>query len=84
MKLAKKKQQESWDNAKKNHNVIGYMHHANLAVNHSNEIHQPTFWCYFDPHRNTTRMSNDPQDIKEESTTPVTIAPGKTSSKKIN
>ena len=61
------------------------MHYTNLATDQSNEIHLPTFWCYFDPHGNTTRMSNDPRVImKEKATTPVTIAPAKVSLKKIN
>ena len=60
-KLAGIQQQENWKNIKKNHNMIPYMHYTNLAIDQSNEIHLPTFWCYFDLHGNTTRMSNDPQ-----------------------
>ena len=50
-KLAGKQQQENWDNTKRNHNVIPYMHYTNLVTDQSNEIHLPTFWCYFDPHK---------------------------------
>ena len=61
------------------------MHNTNLATNQSNEIHDTIYWCYFDPHENTTRMSNDQQTIKKEKkTTLVTIAPVKESLKKIN
>ena len=49
-KLAKKKQEENWHKAKKNHNVIKYMHFTELATDQSNEIHLPIFWCYYDPH----------------------------------
>ena len=59
------------------------MHYTNLAIDQSNEIHLRTFWCYFDPHQNTTRMSNDPQTRKtEKRITPVTIAPAKESLRK--
>ena len=57
-KLAKKQQQENWNNAKKNHNVIKYMHYTNLTTDQSNEIHDTSFWCYFDPQGNTTQISN--------------------------
>ena len=61
------------------------MHYTKLATDWSNEIHVPTFWCYYGPHGNTTRMSNDPQVIKKEKrTTPVTKAPVKASLKKTN
>ena len=83
-KLAKKQQEENWNNAKQNYNVIKYMHYTELAIDQSNKIHLPTFWCYYDPHGNTTRMRNDPRAIKEEiSITPVTISPAKASLKKI-
>ena len=84
-KLAKKQQQDNWNNAKNNHNVNKYMHYANLAIDQSNEIHRPTFWCYFDPHGNTTRMSNVPQTMKKgKKATPVIIVPVKASLSKIN
>ena len=83
VKLAKKQQQENWHKAKKNHNVIEYMHFTELATDQSNEINLPTFWCYYDPHGNTTRMSNDPRALMEI-TTPVTIVPAKASLKNIN
>ena len=60
VELVKKQQQENLNNAKKNHNVIEYMHYTELATDQSNEIYVPTFWCYYDPHGNTTRISNDP------------------------
>merc|ERR1712238_615428 len=82
--LAKKQQQENWKKAKKNHNVIGYMHYGGQATDQSNEIHSLTLWCYYDSHGNTTRMSNNPRTITENSTTPVTIVPAKTSLKYIN
>merc|ERR1712194_103765 len=77
---------KNWTKAKKNHNVIEYMHFFVLTTDQSNEIHSLTFWCYFDHHGNTTRMSNDkrPGTIKEESRTPVTITPAKASLKRIN
>mmetsp|Transcript_4111 Transcript_4111/g.4642 ORF Transcript_4111/g.4642 Transcript_4111/m.4642 type:complete len:139 (+) Transcript_4111:124-540(+) len=65
-KLAKKKQHENWKKAKKNHNVIQYMHNTNLATNQSNEIDAALFWCYFNPHKNTPRMSNERQTRKTE------------------
>jgi len=64
----KKQHQESWNNAKKNHSVIGYMHHAKLAVDQSNEIHQLTFCCYFDPHGNTTRYKEEKYHTSNNST----------------
>merc|ERR1712238_162957 len=79
--LAKKQQQENWKKAKKNHNVIGYMHYGGQATDQSNEIHSLTLWCYYDSHGNTTRMSNNPRTKTENSTTPVTIVPAKTSLK---
>merc|ERR1712238_574459 len=82
--LAKKQQQENWKKAKKNHNVIGYMHYGGQATDQSNEIHSLTLWCYYDSHGNTTRMSNTPRTITENSKTPVTIVPAKTSLKYIN
>merc|ERR1712161_116869 len=83
--LAKKQRQENWKKAKKNHNVIGYMHYGGQATDQSNEIHSLTLWCYYDSHGNTTRMSNNPRAITERSTTtPVTIVPAKTSLKYIN
>ena len=83
--LAKKQRQENWKKAKKNHNVIGYMHYGGQATDQSNEIHSLTLWCYYDSHGNTTRMSNNPRTITERSTTtPVTIVPAKTSLKYIN
>ena len=75
--LAKKKKQENQENAKKSRNMIKYMHYTNLATNQSNEIHHPSFWCYFDPHRNYTRIRNVSLMLtikKEKKTTPVTIA----------
>ena len=61
------------------------MYYTNLVTDQSNEIHLPKFWCYFDPHRNTFRMSNDPRTRNpEKQTTPVTIAPVKASLNKIN
>ena len=61
------------------------MHFTELAIDQSNEIYLPTFWCYYGSYGDTTRMSNDPRGMKKEkSTTPVTIAPAKTSLKKIN
>ena len=62
------------------------MHYTTeIATDQStNEIHLPTFWRYYDPHENTTRMNNDLRAIKEESTTPVAIAQAKVSLKKIN
>ena len=84
-KLAKKQQQESWNNAKQSHNVIGCIHYANLAVDQSNEIHKHTCWCYFDLHGNTIKMSNNPWTMKKEKTgTTVTIVPAKASLSKIN
>ena len=84
-KLDKKQQQENWNNAIKNHNVIKYMHFANLATDQSNKIHNTTFWCYFDPHGNTTRMSNYQQKSNtKKRTTSVTITPAKASLRKIN
>ena len=45
------------------------MNYFNISPDQSNEIHYPTFWCYFDPDGNTTRMSNilpkDMEDSKE-------------------
>merc|ERR1712161_109693 len=82
--LAKKQRKENWKKAKKNHNVIGYMHYGGQATDQSNEIHSLTLWCYYDSHGNTTRMSNNPRTITENSTTPVTIVPAKTSLKYIN
>ena len=82
--LAKKQRKENWKEAKKNHNVIGYMHYGGQATDQSNEIHSLTLWCYYDSHGNTTRMSNNPRTITENSTTPVTIVPAKTSLKYIN
>ena len=65
------------------------MHYTDLTTDQSNEIHCPSFWCYFDPHENTTRMSNemnnDPRfrnNAKRQ--TPVTIAPAKASLSNIN
>jgi len=67
--IAKKQQRNNWNKAKKNHNVIEYMNYTNISTVQSNEIQYPTFWCYFDPHGNTTRMSNilpkDMEDSKE-------------------
>ena len=86
-KLARKQQQENWYNGKDNHNIIEYMHYTNLATYQSNGIHHPTFWCYFNLHENTTRMSNAPQTLKlmkEKRTTPVTIASTKASLNKMN
>ena len=61
------------------------MHYTELTTDQSNEIHFPPFWCYFDRHENTTKMSNDPRVIKKKKkTTPVTIAPAKASLEKIN
>ena len=61
------------------------MHYTELTTDQSNEIHFPSFWCYFDPHENTTRMSNDLRVIKKtKTTTPVTIATEKASLEKIN
>ena len=41
------------------------MNYTNISTDQSNEIHYPTFWCYFDPHGNTTRMSNIlPKDME--------------------
>ena len=61
------------------------MHYTNLATDQSNEIHLSICWYYFDPHGNTTRMSNEPQTRNtEKQTTPVTIALIKTSFNKIN
>ena len=34
-----KQQQENWNKAEKNHNVIEYMHYTNLATDQSNEIY---------------------------------------------
>ena len=83
--LAKKQQQANWNNAKKNHNLVEYIHYTNLATDQSNETYRSTFWCYFNLHGNTTRMSNDLQTIKtEKKTTPVTIAPSKASLRRIN
>ena len=85
--LARKQQQENWNNAKKNYNVSKYMHYINLAIDQSNEIHHFTFWCYFNSHGNTTRMSNAPGTItlmKKKRKTPVTIAPAKVSLSKMN
>lgn len=48
--------------------MIEYIHYTNLATDKSNEIHHPAFWCYFDPHGNTTRMSNIPPKYMENST----------------
>mmetsp|Transcript_44650 Transcript_44650/g.45300 ORF Transcript_44650/g.45300 Transcript_44650/m.45300 type:complete len:103 (+) Transcript_44650:185-493(+) len=63
--------------------MIEYMHYTELATDQSNEINFPTFWSYYDPHGNTTRMSNDPRLTKKmKTTTPVTIAPAKASLKK--
>jgi len=65
--------------------MLTYMHYTGLATDQSNEIDDTLFWCYFDPHGNTTRMSNDPRVIKKEKKiTPVTIAPAKASFRKIN
>ena len=65
--------------------MIKYIHYANLAIDQSNEIYHPTFWCYFDLHGNTTRMNNDSEMIKKKKkTTPVTIAPAKARLKQIN
>ena len=78
VKLAKKQQRKNWRKAKKNHNVIEYMHYVELTTDQSNEIHSLTLWCYYDSHGNTTRMSNDPLLTKNmKTTTPVTIAPEK-------
>merc|ERR1712238_371432 len=73
----------NWKKAKKNHTVIDYMHYCGLTTDQSNEIHSLTFWCYYDPHGNTTRMSIDkrPGTIKEESRTPLTITQAKASVK---
>jgi len=65
------------------------MHYTDLTTDHSNEIHYPSFWCYFDPHENTTRMSNemnnDPQMRNNaKRPTSVTIAPAKASLNNIN
>merc|ERR1712238_274536 len=82
-KLAKMQRQENWKKAKKNHTVIEYMNYFELTTDQSNDIHSLTLWCYYDPHGNTTRMSIDkrPGTTKEESRTPVTIAPAKASVK---
>ena len=53
--LAKKQRQENWKKAKKNHNVIGYMHYGGQATDQSNEIHSLTLWYYYDSHGNTIR-----------------------------
>ena len=34
------------------------MQYDNRATYQSNEIHNTTFWCYFDLHGNTTGISN--------------------------
>merc|ERR1712238_65078 len=83
VKLAKKKRQEKGKKAKKNHNVIEYIHFFELTTDQSNEIHSLTFWCYYDSNGKTTRMSTDkrPGTTKEKSRTPVTIAPAKASVK---
>ena len=61
------------------------MHHANLAVDQSNEIHYLTFLCYIYPYRNTTMMSNNPPTMKKEKTgAPVRIVPAKASLRKNN
>ena len=62
------------------------MHYTELTTDQSNGIHFPQFWCYFDLHGNTTRMSNDPRVRKKEKNppTPVTIAPAKARLEKIN
>jgi len=63
--------------------VIEYIHYTELATDQSNEIMFPIFWCYYDQHGNTTRMSNDPRLTKKmKTTTPVTIAPAKASLEK--
>merc|ERR1712238_516690 len=82
-KLAKMQRQENWKKAKKNHTVIEYMNYFELTTDQSNDIHSLTFWCYYDPHGNTTRMSIDkrPGTIKEESRTPLTITQAKASVK---
>ena len=65
--------------------MIKYMHYTELETGQSNEIYFLTFWCYYDLHEYTARMSNDPQLIKKEkSKTPVTISPAKASLNKIN
>ena len=67
VKLAKKQRQKNWKKAKKNHNVIEYMHFFELTTDQSNEIHSLTLWCHYDSHGNTTSMSNDKRPgIKEE------------------
>merc|ERR1712238_312166 len=83
VKLAKKKRQEKWKKAKKNHNVIEYIHFFELTTDQSSEIHSLTFLCYYDSNGKTTRMSIDkrPGTTKEESRTPVTITPAKASVK---
>merc|ERR1712238_233055 len=83
VKLAKKKRQEKWKKAKKNHNVIEYIHFFELTTDQSSEIHSLTFLCYYDSNGKTTRMSVDkrPGTTKKESRTPVTIAPAKASVK---
>ena len=42
-KLAKMQRREKWKKAKKNHNVIDYMHYCGLATDQSNEIHSLTY-----------------------------------------
>jgi len=86
VKIAKKQQRNNWNKAKTNHNVIGYMNYTNISTDQSNEIQKITWWCYFDSHRNTTRMSNDPRihhKDKDKKITPITIAPAKVSLKKV-
>lgn len=42
------------------------MQYTNKATDQSNEIHETTFWCYFDAHRNITRISNNPPENVEK------------------
>ena len=44
VKLAKQQQKENWHKAKKNHNMIKYMHYTKLATDQSNVIHIPLFF----------------------------------------
>ena len=46
--------------------MIAHIQYADLEKNHSDEIYQSTFWCYFDSHEDITRMVNDPGSRKKK------------------
>ena len=68
-------QKEKQRNKKSNDNMTVHIQHAYLETNQSDKIYESTFWCYFNSHRDSTRMVHDPSlRKKKKRKSPVTIA----------